>query len=63
MKGKSILAIGLLLTIAVLSFPQSRETGAIIGRVTDEQKNPLPGVTVTLTGKNLMGTRNTVSDT
>jgi len=63
LKAKSILAIGLLLTIAVLSFPQSRETGAIIGRVTDEQKTPLPGVAVTLTGKNLMGSRSTVSDT
>jgi hypothetical protein len=53
----------LLLTLAVVSFPQSRETGAILGKVTDEQKNPLPGVAVTLTGRNLMGSRSTVSDT
>ncbi len=62
MRAKSILAIGLLLTVAVLSFPQSRETGAIIGKVTDEQKNPLPGVTVTLSSPKLMGTRSAVSD-
>ena len=62
MRAKSLLAIGLLLAVAVLSFPQSRETGAIIGKVMDEQKNPLPGVAVALTGRTLMGGRNTVSD-
>jgi hypothetical protein len=62
LKAKSILAIGLLLTMAVLSLAQSRETGAIIGKVTDDQKNPLPGVSVTLTGKNLMGSRSALTD-
>jgi hypothetical protein len=41
---------------------QSRDTGAIVGRVLDDQKTGLPGVTVTLTGKNLMGQRDTVTD-
>jgi hypothetical protein len=48
--------------VAVLSFPQSRETGAITGKVIDDQKNALPGATVTLTGTNLMGHREFVTD-
>jgi hypothetical protein len=62
LRAKSILALGLLLTFAVLSFPQSRETGAILGKVMDDQKNALPGVTVLLTGRNLMGHRDFVTD-
>lgn len=62
MKVKAILTICLLLLLASVSFSQSRETGAINGKVTDEQKSPLPGVAVTLTGKNLMGARNSVTD-
>jgi outer membrane receptor protein involved in Fe transport len=42
----------------------SSTTGAIDGRVTDASNAVLPGVTVTLTGAALMGSRNTVtSDT
>jgi hypothetical protein len=33
----------------------SRETGSIVGVVTDEQGNPLPGATITVTGPALMG--------
>jgi hypothetical protein len=63
LKAKPVIAIGLLLALAVLSFGQSKDTGAILGKVTDDQKVPLPGATVTLTGRNLMGARNAVSDT
>ncbi|MGB7297477.1 MAG: TonB-dependent receptor [Candidatus Aminicenantales bacterium] len=56
----SILAITLLL--APVAFSQSRETGAIRGVVTDDQNSPLPGVTVTVSGENLMGVRTYVTD-
>jgi hypothetical protein len=53
----------IVLLIAGSGFAQ-RQTGAISGRVLDEQKNPLPGVTVTLSGPALMGTKDFVtSDT
>jgi len=42
---------------------QSRGTGAITGTVTDDEKVPLPGVTVTLTSDKLMGERSFVTDT
>ena len=55
-------ALIILLLISSLSFSQSRETGAITGKVTDEQGAPLPGVNLSLSGEKLMGTRATVSD-
>jgi hypothetical protein len=55
-------AVLLLLFVSSLSFAQSRETGAITGKVTDEQGAPLPGVNLTLSGEKLMGARATVSD-
>jgi hypothetical protein len=63
MKRRSIgVAVLLLLFVSSLSFSQSRETGAITGKVTDEQGAPLPGVNLTLSGEKLMGARTTVSD-
>ncbi len=63
MRVRSIIAIAaLFLVLAPTLFSQSRETGAIIGKVTDEEANPLPGVTMTLTSPKLMGTRTAVSD-
>jgi hypothetical protein len=47
----------LFLFLAPIVFSQSRETGAIVGTVHDQQGNPLPGVTVTLSSPNLMGIR------
>jgi len=41
---------------------QSRETGAILGTVTDIRLEPLPGVSVILTGAKLMGNRSAVTD-
>jgi hypothetical protein len=62
MKRPAIFSIILLAVLSVSVFPQSRETGAILGKVIDDQKNALPGVTVLLTGKNLMGHREFVTD-
>ena len=51
-----------LLLLSPLAFSQSRETGAIIGEIVDEEGTPLPGVTVTLSGPKLMGERVIVTD-
>jgi hypothetical protein len=59
---KTCIALLILLLVSSLSFSQSRETGAITGKVTDEQGAPLPGVNLTLSGPALMGNRVTVSD-
>ncbi len=59
---KAYVALLILLLVSSLSFAQSRETGAITGKVTDELGAPLPGVGLTLSGEKLMGTRATVSD-
>ncbi len=56
----SLLALLVVLTPAI--FAQSRDTGAITGKVTDDQNNALPGVTVTLTSPALMGARSRVTD-
>jgi len=52
----------LLLGLTPLVFSQSKETGSIQGIVLDQEKVPLPGVTVTLSSPNLMGTRTAVTD-
>jgi len=51
-----------MLLLAPVAFSQSRETGAIRGTVKDDQGAPLPGVGITLTGVNLMGTRTFLTD-
>jgi hypothetical protein len=62
LKTKSIvLMIALLAGIIPLAFSQSKDTGSIEGTVTDQEKAPLPGVTVTLSSPNLMGTRTEVT--
>jgi hypothetical protein len=62
MTKKFLIALISILLFSPLAFAQSRETGAIIGTVTDEAGAPLPGATVTLSGTNLMGTRTYVTD-
>jgi len=63
MKVKSLAVLAAaLLALAPAAFSQSRETGAIVGAVLDQQGESLPGVTVTVSGPNLMGTRNFVTD-
>jgi hypothetical protein len=53
--GLMIVLLGLLISPYLLA--QSKQTGSIDGTIFDEQKTPLPGVTVTLSGPNLMGAR------
>ena len=62
MRKTLIAAAVLLLLVAPLLVAQSRDTGAIRGKITDEQGAPLPGVAVSLTSPNLMGTRSFLSD-
>ncbi len=63
MKSKLLFtSLALVLCVASLAFAQSRETGALTGKVADEEGNALPGVSVTLTSPNLMGTRVVVTD-
>ncbi len=62
MKKALTAAAVLLLLAAPLLVAQSRDTGAIRGKVADEQGAPLPGAAVTLTSPNLMGTRSFVTD-
>jgi hypothetical protein len=62
-KVKSILSLlALLAALSPLALSQSRDTGAIVGSVLDEQKTPLPGATVTLTSPALMGPRTNVTE-
>ena len=62
MKRLISISVILLFIGASLVLAQSRETGAIEGKVTDEEGSPLPGVTVTISGPNLMGIRSSITD-
>jgi hypothetical protein len=62
MKTIFISTIVISLAFSNLLFSQSRETGAILGRILDDQGNLLPGATILLTGEKLMGSRNFVVD-
>lgn len=63
MKGRQIWST-ILLSLSLISFgfAQSRETGAIEGTVKDDQGNPLPGVTVSVSSPSLMGVRTFITD-
>ena len=66
MPRPAALSVLLMLVLATAADAQtvSSTTGAIDGRVTDSSNAVLPGVTVTLAGEAIMGSRNTVtSDT
>jgi outer membrane receptor protein involved in Fe transport len=60
-KMMSVLCAFLLLYSSV-ALSQSKETGAIIGTVSDEEGAPLPGVNITISGPNIMGDRTIVTD-
>lgn len=62
MKKTLLLALIAVFLLAPLTFSQSKETGALRGVIMDDQNTPLPGVGVTLTGRNLMGVRTAVTD-
>jgi len=61
MKRLISISVILLFIGASLVLAQSRETGAIEGKVTDEEGSPLPGVTVTVSGPSLMGVRSSIT--
>lgn len=63
MKSKSIfLLLVLCLALSPLVNAQSRDSGAITGTVMDDEGIALPGVTMTLVGKNMMGDRTFITD-
>jgi hypothetical protein len=63
MKFKMMIVLcALLLAYSSVALSQSKETGAIIGAVMDEEGAPLPGVSVTLSSPNIMGDRTAVTD-
>jgi hypothetical protein len=63
MKKMILLAlIAFLFVFSLLAFSQSRDTGAISGVITDQQGAALPGVAVTVSSPNLMGTRTAVAE-
>jgi len=63
LKAKALIGvIALLLVLSPVAFAQSRDTGAVIGKIADEEGNGLPGVNATLSSPNLMGARATVTD-
>jgi hypothetical protein len=63
MKFKMMIVLcAFLLVYSSIALSQSKETGAIIGTVNDEEGAPLPGVSVTVSSPNIMGDRTTVTD-
>jgi len=62
MKFKPLASLLALLLVALpLAYSQSKDTGAIVGTALDEEKAPLPGVTITLSSPQLMGVRTVVT--
>ncbi len=63
MRLKTFISVFVLFLMLVpLAISQSKETGAVVGTVMDDQGEPLPGVAVTLTSPNLIGTRSAITD-
>jgi len=63
MKKLNLFAVlAFFLIFSISAFPQSKETGAISGAVADQQGAPIPGVTVTVSGPNLMGIRSAITE-
>jgi len=58
----SFLSLFILVLISGLALAQTRVTGVIEGRVSDEERAPLAGVNITITSPSLMGIRTTVTD-
>jgi len=63
MKFKMMIALcAFLLVYSSTALSQSRETGAIVGTVIDDEGTPIPGVTVTLTSPAIMGEKSVITD-
>lgn len=61
-KRAILIALVILFISATMTFAQIMPEGKIIGRVVDDQGNPLPGVAVEATGTKLVGKASTVTD-
>ncbi|MBN1356772.1 TonB-dependent receptor [bacterium] len=57
MNHPKIILVWLIVMMSLGSIARGALTGVVAGRVTDNDGNPIPGVTVTLTGENLLGAR------
>jgi len=57
---KSLLITLLIFSLSTIVWAQ-RQTGSIKGTITDEEGNPLPGVTVTITSPQMIGSRTFVT--
>jgi len=62
MKKLGLAALGFILTAGLLFGQAPAPSGKVYGTVTDEQGNPLPGVSVEATSPSLVGKAATVSD-
>jgi len=56
------LLVALLLIASPLLLAQSRDTGAIVGTIIDDDNVPLPGVTVTITSPKMLGERSSITN-
>src|SRR6185295_6806075 len=54
--GRHLLLVALVLLLAVPPILGQATTGSLTGKVTSE-RNPLPGVTVTISSRSMQGTR------
>jgi len=57
MKKRSVLLafFGMILILTAMAHSQEMQTGSIRGKVVDDNGNPLPGVSITITGPALLG--------
>lgn len=65
LRRRQWLAVGLGLALAILAGvvpAMAQTTGTLDGKVTDDTGQPLPGVTVTITGDTLIGSRSVTTD-
>ena len=64
LRGRRLLILALLIvSIAGVFTVSAQTTGILDGKVTDESGGPLPGVTVIVTGENLIGSRSVTTNT
>ncbi len=58
---KIVMIVVMACVLVSLSYAQGTQTGTITGKVIDNERNPLPGATVTLSGPALLGTKTYVT--
>ena len=60
---RAVLCMAVVMGLAAAVGAQGVQTGNIVGTVTDNNEEALPGVIVMVSGPNLQGTKATVTDT